>query len=45
VYAPTDKFAKHCKKSNEGSPDKPAKANKGYFGCARKCRFFVEVKK
>jgi len=44
IYAPTKEFAKHCKKENIGTKEKPPKANKGYFGCAHKCRF-LKVRK
>ena len=39
-FAPFDKTAKHCKKENEGSRRAKTRANKGYFGCAIRCRFY-----
>ena len=45
-YAPLNKSSKHCKKGNTGRKtmqkiaDGKNVANKGYFGCATKCRFF-----
>ena len=36
-HAPEDKYAKHCKKQNEGNHEH--KAGKGNFGCARHCKF------
>jgi hypothetical protein len=45
-HAPADKASKHCSQINQGdrSTDKQKDGKKivgkGYFGCARKCRFF-----
>ena len=52
-YAPVLDTAKHCRKQNEGEgrlipgQDKEHyhRANKGYFGCSRKCRYFERVEK
>jgi hypothetical protein len=41
-FAPYKETAKHCKKAN--NTEKP-KANKGYFGCAKHCRFYEPEKK
>ncbi len=45
AYAPFDPSSKHCRKENEG-PKAARRANirgsvgKGYFGCAKNCRFY-----
>jgi hypothetical protein len=48
-YAPTKNGAKHCLKDNEGNERENKKSkvankgtgtNKGFFGCAKRCKFF-----
>jgi len=44
-HAPLNKYAKHCRKSNEGKKsikkvgDRDKVVGKGGFGCAKKCMF------
>lgn len=46
VHAPKDEMALHCRKENEGkiaarkTDSRDRVVRKGFFGCARHCRFF-----